>query len=83
MCLTTGQDLTGDEKAGLARVLSLVGDETGRFGPWCEEELARQALKCGLPEAGFDFLEVRFRPLSHILLDILMPLRSPSRMDSL
>ncbi|HEX4966111.1 MAG TPA: NACHT domain-containing protein [Thermoanaerobaculia bacterium] len=77
--LTETRELTGDEKSGLARIIGLAGGDTGGFLLWCEEELERQVGQGNLPELGFDLFEAKLRPVSHILLDILMPIRASAR----
>jgi hypothetical protein len=75
-CLTDAAViLSANEKAGLARILALAGGERETLLRWCEAELRRCELVVGYPAVALDPVEETMRPLSHVLLDLLVPMQ--------
>ena len=71
-------DASFSEQVSLSRLLSMSRSGDQELREWCEKEISYQMNGKKLPDCGFDVVSGRVRPLTHTLLDILVPYGLPS-----
>ena len=64
---------TPSEVASLTGLVAKSRGMSDQFRKWCWDELERQLSPNNIPTGGIDILSGSWRPVSHVLLDLLYP----------